>query len=603
MKKLLSLLFIIIITFSTLSASGSNDPNDEIYSDIDRWLNLGLIDRLPPIRPYPTQYLLSILDQVMTSDNEKEAETAEGYIEYYTSTGIDFELKSNNFSSIDETQTISGIGADINFNYNEYLTGGADINAYFLNDVDDDVIDPITSMGISVAEDNMGFSAFGTYWNIYQSLDFNAAFGTDTLWLQTGIMNTSFGPLFDDSVVMSPDAEQSAHFSATWIAEKFTFSYLFLPIVATDSEGNDATDDKYLHIHSIDFKLTDWWDFQFYESAIYGGEGIKPIFFLPFSEFFYAASVGETWDVNSLMGVSSRFQMPKNVSLTGTVYVDDLYAKDVITLDLDTKYKLAAQTEIDWTLENSFLNNITFSYTAIMPYMYTHTTEADEDNEYFDLFGTDYNIRSYALYTDINYENYTNNGLSMGPYGMEPNSDKFGLTFVFDAPHDYKINLSTFLQRHGNSSDDDDRDYDEDEIDWDYFYENYTADDADDDYSWATADGTGTDNDLNNFYSVFDTDADGVIDDAIDADGSIYDTGYSWNDGYLYNSTTNFLSQDILEYLWVTKLSVTSPTFELWNGEVNFNAGYTYVYIINQDLVEGDDFYGNYLSLAINYKF
>lgn len=601
MRKTLLLLLMLILTFTSTFASGSNNPSDVIYSDIDRWNNLGLIDRLPPIRPYPTQYLLSILNQVKESGNKTEAKVAETYIEYYTNTNLSFELRSNNFTSFDEAQTISGLGADGNINLSEKLTAGIDISAYILNDVDNAVTDPVTPTGISVNEDNMGFNAFGEYWNIYQSLDVNAAYGDDKLWIQTGMMNTSFGPLFDDSVVMSGDANQSAHFSTTWIADKFTLSYLFMPIVATDSEGDNESDDKYIHIHSLDFKITNWWDFQFYETVVYGGNGVKPIFFLPFSEFFYSASEGGTWDVNSLMGVSSRFQLPNNISLTGTVYVDDIAAKDIITLNFDTRYKLAAQGELEWTVEDSFLNNITLSYTAIMPYMYTHTTVADEDNEYFDLFGTDYDVRSYALYTDMNYENYTNGGLTMGPYGMEPNSDKIGLSISMDAPHGFKVNLSGLMQRHGNSSSTSDRSYSIDTvIDTDDSTE-YIASTVDynDDGSFDTSDAMT----LTDFYDTYDSDQDGVIDDAVPTDGTIFDAGYGWTGGYLHDNDTPFLSQDVLEYLFVAKLSVTSPTIEAFDGEIYGNLGYTYVYIENQDLVEGDTFSNSYVNFSVNYKF
>lgn len=602
MKKSLLIVFLLLIASITLTANGTSNPNDEIYSDIDRWNNLGLITNMPPIRPYPAQYLRFILSEVISKGSKSDADKAQKYLDFYTKTSITTILKNKTYSSLDEVQTFNGIGMDVSSDINQYISIGLDINAYLLNDVDKAVTAPNRNTGVSVNEDNMGFSAFGEYWNMYQSLNMNAAFGTENFWFQTGMMPTSFGPLFSDSVVMNPNAEQSAHFSYTWRAEKFTWSYLFMPIVATDSSGNNESDDKYIHIRSLDFNLLPWWEFQFYETAIYGGKGVKPIFFLPFSEFFYSASQGGTWDVNSLMGVSSKFKLPNNTTFTGTVYMDDIAAKDVATFKLDTRYKFAAQAELKWTPVKSFLKSADISYTAIMPYMYTHTTESDEDSVYYDIFDTDYDSRYYALSSYMNYENYTNAGVSMGPYGMGPNSDKISVNFNMEIPKGFTLKLHSEVRRHGNSSGSADREYYNTTVDLD-------GDGviSESDYTLAAeqSEPTCLENGMTvtDFFDAYDTDHNGIIDDAVDTDGTIFDDGYGWTTGYLYDHSTPFLSQDILEIAFINELTLITPQYDLFNGKAYGEAGYAFVYVMNEGLVDGEDNSYSYIRFALNYAF
>ncbi|MGL1890168.1 MAG: hypothetical protein OCD02_01010 [Spirochaetaceae bacterium] len=569
MKKILLILSIILISFNIYS-SGSNSARDEIYEDIDHWRNIGLIDRLPPIRPYPAQYLIFIFNEVIKRGGEIDVIKAQRYLESFTTMNLESTIKHNSYTDLEEYETISGFGLEANIPLHEYFTAGIDINVFMLNQIDMDTLAPTRSTGIDLNIDNMTIETGDITWDVLQSLNMNAGFGTDRLWFQSGMMSSSFGPLFSDSVVLNPNAKQAAHFSGTWIHDLFTASYLFMPIVATDNTGDEETDDKYIHIRSLDFKFTDFWEFQFYETVVYGGKGVKPIFFLPFNEFFYSAGQGGTWDVNSLLGLSSRFQFPQNISLYGTVYLDDINAIEVVKLNFDTRFKLAAQFNLDWSPEESVISTVNLTYTAIMPYMYTHITETPEDDAYL-TDDQDFDIRSHALAEYLNYENYTNGGVSMGPTGMEPNSDKIGLNVTFNIPKGFKIKLTSEILRHGNSSSDEDRDYGDETLD---------------------ADG-----------NTIDTDNDGIADEAIPTDGTIFDPGYGWTGGYQYKNSTPFLTQDVIETLFLNEIVIVSPRVPLRSGEIYGELGYAFAYIENKDLVEGDDDYASYIRLSFNYSF
>ena len=537
MKKSALLFIILFIVNIAIMASGTNNPDDVIYKDIDKWRSIGLIDRLPPIRPYPAQYLISILEEVILKGDKKEIALAKKYLEKYTSTELSFKIAHNSFSNLDEVKFIEAFGIDGNFLLNEFVTGNIDINLYFLNSVSATVIPTNQSYNINYNADDANIDILNLTLYLYQGLDMNMGIGTDSFWFQSGIMQSSFGPLFDNSVVLNSEAYQAMHYSLTWKHELFTASYLFLPILATDNTGSNVTSGKYIHIRSLDFEFTKWWEFQFYETIVYGGNSIKPEYFLPFGEFFYTAGLSSTADANSLMGLSSRFQLPKNLSLTGTVYADDVHFNEMAKLNFNAKMKIAAQGELAWTPNDKFLKELKFNYTVVMPFMYTHQSNTDDDkwaNE-----ASDY----------TNYENYTNNGYSMGAYGMEPNSDKFGITIDFKLPLDFKASIHSEFKRHGNSSE-------------------------------------------------------GIESDSqIEKDGTIFDTGFNNVGEYLFQLANPFLNQLVIEGTFINQITLTSPSITFVKGELTGTTTFTHQYIENENLVKGNNNSSFFLSVNINYIF
>ncbi len=544
MKKLVIL--ILITTTLNLFSEGSNDPKNEIYRDIDRWRNIGLIERLPPIRPYSTQFIISLLKEVQKRGSKTESKKAKEYLNHYTKNSLDFILNTNNYTNLTDFKTFSGLTAKANIVPKKFATAGLDIRVYGINRTTGIITSPNRNIGIDVNEDDSSFEFNGSRIDILQSLNLNAAFGNEEFWLQTGIMPSSFGPLFDNSVVFNPNTRQSAHISYTWRHKNFMLSSMFMPLIASNNIGQGTFDDKYLHILSYDFKFTNFWEFQFYESATYGGHGIKPIFFLPFNELFYAAGMGGTSDVNSMMGASSRFQLPQNISLTGTVYADDLHMNNMLKLRFDSKMKLAAQFEINWTPKKLPLNFAKISYTAVMPYMYTHMASTT---------GGGANGWANEVTTEKNYENYTHYGKSIGPYGMEPNSDLVALNFSVTAPFKIGIDLNLEMRRHGNSSSPNDR--------------NAPA---------------GTEN-------------------TIPTDGSIFDSGFDWAGNYLFQESNPFLNQSLVEQLLFAELLIKSPKIKLPSGELSADAGISYVYISNYKLVKDNLFESLFIKFSLGYKF
>jgi len=543
MKKVL---FSIFISLSVLLFSnGSNDPNNKIYRDIDIWYGAGLIDRLPPIRPYSSQYIISILKDIEAKGVPSDALKAKKYLSEYVNNSIDSTIYSHNYYNFDEVKTISGFGLEGNVNPHKNVYGNIDFGMNLLNRTEDNFFPTIKSMNLDYNDDDANVSVKGITLDIFQSLNISSSFGTDSMWFQSGVMRSSFGPLFSDSVVLNSSASQATHFSYTWMHKNFTLSYLLLPILASDNYGEGLRDDKYVSIKSYDFYFFDWWNFQFYESVTYGRGGVKPEYLLPFGQFFYSAGLSQTLDVNSMMGLSSTFRLPNNFNLKGTFYMDDINFNELIKFNLDSKMKVAAQFNLDWTPNKTDIKKISLTYTAILPYMYTHI-DYEDNSERVDDNGNEVNTDGL-----FNYQNYTHKGISLGPYNMDPNSDKLSLSFIGQLKNNIGINLSLNLQRHGNASE-------------------------------------GVD--------------ESIATDNSNQDGSVFDTGFSNLGRYLYNNSNPFLTQDIIETIFSSEVEITTVDYVLDKGVINFALGYIYAFTNNRDLVNGKKTNDNLVSFSINYK-
>lgn len=555
-------LILLLLSLSVLIYSnGSNNPNDPIYDDIDLWYGIGLIDRLPPIRPYPSQFIISVLEKVKTNGDKNEQVKANKYLELYTNNRLDKKIVSDNYMNLSDFQTISGFGLLGNVNPHEYIYGSLDVNLYFFNRIEEDYINisdselgffpKYRSLDIDYNDDDSNFSAGGLTVDYFQGLNISSSVGDEKMWFQSGLMRSSFGPLYSDSVVLNPSVKQTTHYSYTWMHDNFTLSYLLLPILASNHQGEELREGKFLSIRSYDFYFTDWWNFQFYESVVYGRNGLKPEYMIPFGQFFYSAGLSQTLDVNSMMGVSSVFRLPQNIDLKGTVYVDDLQFNELTKLNFDVKMKMAGQFNLDWTANKKYLKSVSMGYTAILPYMYTHidyednsVREGDVDDEGNLIIGAD------EVYK-FNYQNYTHMGDSMGPYAMDPNSDKIALNIKSRLPFGLNTDLEFYYIRHGNA----------------------------------------TPEDQEGLTEIFET------------DGSINDTGFSNEGRYLYNYSNAFLTQDVLERVLSTEISLYTDYFELGFGEIMYGVGYTYTYTMNKDLEDGKEYHESLIDIFFEYKF
>src|SRR5208283_2696639 len=82
MKKpvLLVLLSVFLLAAGLpVHAQLASEPNGRMYTDLKLWEDRGLLQNLPPMRPYPIQLLKKLLTQVQGKGDEADAARASEY--------------------------------------------------------------------------------------------------------------------------------------------------------------------------------------------------------------------------------------------------------------------------------------------------------------------------------------------------------------------------------------------------------------------------------------------------------------------------------------------------------------------------------------------
>jgi len=438
MKRGFATALLLVVSLG-LFAQVIHDPNDPIYTDLDRWAVRGYIASLPPIRPYPAQLLDELLTRVTDSGDASARAKAQAY-----RAALAPEARS---AHVGVTGTLLGEGSDA--------------SAYGAPTVDGTLrFEPLASASYSLAiygtlrepgEEKQIPGAYSPYpdfvadWagvgpiSVLQDWTSALAVGTADLYFQAGLNRTSFGPFFDNGIVVGAQAGRAGHFSLNYRRDTWSIGVLLLEIAATDDYGDGQYPDKHLILHSFDFRPRKNLELGFFESVVWGGRW-EMLYMAPFNQYFAAQSMAGFED-NSLFGLHGRWTAAPALQLLGQVYVDDLNFNDVVAFKLDTKYKLAGELGLRCAPEKSPLVDLAADYTAVMPYMYTHITGEREDDRY--------------VAEKPNYYNYTHRGAGLGT-DLQPNSDRFSVRSSWRMPAGLELSLSGYLTRHGNASADED---------------------------------------------------------------------------------------------------------------------------------------------------
>jgi hypothetical protein len=210
---------------------------------------------------------------------------------------------------------------------------------------------------------------------------------------------------------------------------------LMLALSASDDFGKEAFPEKFLVFHSFNFNPLPNFEFGFLESVVWGGR-FETLYLVPFTNLFGAQSINGDFADNSFLGFHIRWNVPYNMQVNAQLYVDDFNFNDVVRLQLNTKYKLAAEAGLVWAPDNGPLAALSGDYTVVFPYMYTHWNTPDE-----------------ARYAGgPNYLNYSHMGRNLGT-NLEPNSDRISVRTAWRTLPNLDLSLSAYLTRHANASD------------------------------------------------------------------------------------------------------------------------------------------------------
>lgn len=563
MKRLHILVIILLLLCSyNLISLDLSRADDMIYRDLEYWQERGYIHHLPPLKPYSTQFVLELLESVIEKGRDRDRELANTYKEAL-STKFNLNLIATaemTMKNSDLGQSRAGASILSNGFIADRLTYWAQLSGsgifrhekgYYYTYKNSSPYGE--RIHYDFVEDSGKVAGISLMSGFHNMLSYNNDSG---LYLNTGIYNSSFGTGSDDGIVISSEALQQAHFDLLWYRDNFSFTSSFMEIVGTDNTGGNKFTEKYLYMHSYNWFPTSWAELSFFESVMAGGR-LEPLYLIPFSYLFYSQGFVSFAD-NSFMGLGARAELPYDLEWNGMIYTDDLGFNDLVKFDFDTKLKLSYETGLSWSPGYKWLRSIEGSYTAVMPYMYTHAIWHESK------VGPD-GINSAEQY---NIDNYTHNGENLA-VSLSPNSDRVELIFLINPKEKIYLDLKGTFIRHGNAS-------------------------------------------VEGSQNLPDPD----VNDEVPNDGSIFDTGID-EDGELYFQHANrFLSQDVLEKVlqlgFTLNAEIPMPAMDdkehyrmklllnythewIWNSGRDSSYGY--------EPVEGNDEQNQYVHVGIEFIF
>jgi hypothetical protein len=555
-KRTAVILFVIAIGARAWSLS-IYDPNDRIYTYLSVWDEKGYYGHLPMLRPYSPQLIRSCLEQVIEKGGELDAGIAREYLNQMngeeaflafepteeTLVSVGFDASAEGFLNTAAADTFLRPGLELS------LTGGispfiqfAGMTGLWFWDKQEANFIPYRTEGKIYYSSGGGASLtlFGTKYNLPSLWKGGIFFGDDTLWFQAGLIKSSFGPFFDTSSVLGPQAPEAGHFSFTWQGGWITLSSVLLDLTASTGVGTGSVGPsdnghpygalyslyvdppgfiptKFLILHSALLEPFPWLSVGLIQSTVFGAR-VDPLYLLPFGILADSQIYGGDWD-NSLMGLFARVHLPLNLVADLSLYVDDLNTNKALQMDFNSgQDKLALHTGIAWTPELPILLRVSAEYLLITPYMYTHTR-----------FGS------------LGYLNYTNFNRHLGSV-LDPNSDQLIVKAQLQ-PFSWLFAETWFrASRHGNGSDQ----------------------------------GSGS----------------------VAGDGSIWDDGYAPSGAVTFRGPSTFLTQSILESLLqagaAAEIALPFGGFTAW-----LRAEYVFEIVWNKELVAGMNPMNNYLKLTM----
>ena len=440
MRKKLALFFSLVLCVCALGAQVSSDPSHEFYTLAQSWELRGIVAKLPPLRPYPVAVIKDILSQVMQGGSERDTEAASRIWEEVTGKpwSAELEILANGATFNDSgafmltaiprvTGDLSLFHDFVSFGYKLGFVGRTqknymDFNPLFTNYAYDAIQDPAT---------------IGPMF-LYLDTDDSIAVGNTRLFAQAGVNRTGYGQFLDDGLCLNDTAYHAANFSLTYSARRFSYAQQISALGATSSyDGRLGTllPNKFLAFHVLEFKVSRIFSFSYYENIVYGNR-FEPSYLIP-APYMAVQGLGGNND-NLQMGITASVRPMDGFLWATDIFVDDIDVNGLVKFNWDTRIRIAARTGLIYTPANSFCSRVSLDYTIVTPYTYSHW---EYDN---------WDTMSMSAGTR-NYQNYTNNGISMGA-SIPPNSDSFKFSVDFRPAPRLSLGVSTMFVRHANVS-------------------------------------------------------------------------------------------------------------------------------------------------------
>lgn len=408
LKAFFIILFSLVILFPSFSQV-STDPNHRFYSECERWRIMGLVEDLPILRPYSLQTVNSVLLQVMENENSEEAENAKELYEevngkkWHISAGGEFYLSAKDGSYETMTGLEPKLYGDM-FLYSNLLSIGYSLGLDTRTKTDVSSVYPLYTRNLRDSiQDPARIGSFVSY------IDGNeaASFGKENLYVQAGVYRNGTGYFPSQGLALNESSYHAANISFNYVSNFISFSTLLSSLGATSSYSsalNTLSGNKFMSFHEIDFKINNRLSVGYYETIVFG-QRFDPSYIFPVP-YMITQGINGCSD-NLQMGLNIAYRPWNFIRFAADVFVDDLSVNQLFKFNFDSKNRLGAQAGISMAF-SGVLRSAEITGTIITPYTYSHWQFED-------------NTSHLILPDAVNYQDYTNNGMSMGS-SYDPNT-------------------------------------------------------------------------------------------------------------------------------------------------------------------------------------
>ncbi len=530
---------LIICTAGILYAQVAADPLDFFYDDLVVWETMGLVNNLPPARPYPLPLVRSILEKVIERGDAVQRDIAEAHYKRFFGRILTWGGKSEVAIDSSGRRELSGAASlDINYAILDQLTISASADLWGTNKLFGEELRPEWERSDKdIVQDN---AKVGPFW-ILPSINSSMAVGSSDIYLNAGLMRGSWGPFHSDGVIVGSQAIHSGQLNFVIRKPQWTLNVSQYSLAATDASRTEWQPDKYLSVHSIDVHPFDWFSISLVEGVVYGGR-FETLYLLPLSPYMISQAMTGFSDNSWLGGMFSVKPLP-GMRIDGVLWADDLSFNDMVRFNFDTKWRLAGQAGMSYAPRKSgIFTRAAFDYTMVTPYNYSHRTGTDN------------------TFDTVNYQNYTHGDYNFGA-SLDPNSDRFQLKMKLRPLEKVDVDLIGRMVRHGNINE---------SLDW-------------------------RDKDFFRVLNYL------LYEDGFKTDGTVKNHSYTYS-GHAFNYTTPFLSQKHIQHIWQAGIDVRCRLPVLKTGgymvfrlaytfEADFNSGInnSIWYHTNQIYTDPDD--------------
>jgi len=418
-----------ILVLSTLAfAQVASDPLDYFYDDLEVWEASGIVNNLPAARPYPLPLVKSVLEAVLERGDATQRRIAQSHYDRFFGRALTWGYKAElaTDTAKQRREMALALSADVNLSLSDSVTASASVDGWATNKLPSDEVRPLwQGSNRDIIEDN---AKVGPFW-VLPSMNSSVAIGTEELYLNAGIMKGSFGP-YRNGIFVGEQALHSGQYNFAANRELWGFNLSLYSLTATDGKAENVYPEKYVSIHTFEWRPFSWFNIALLESIVYGGR-FEPMYILPLSPYMISQGLTGFAD-NSWLGGMFTVKPLSGLRIDGTLYADDLSFNDIAHLNFDTKWRLAGQIGAKVAPPASGIFTMAaLDYTMVTPYTYSHK-----------------NGDPLSL-SVVNYQNYTHNGENFGA-AMDPNSDRVNLRLKLRPLEDVDFDVVGIMIRHGN---------------------------------------------------------------------------------------------------------------------------------------------------------